>query len=251
MEKYNDWTILEYTNKRSLGRCKVVLCQCKCGLIKEVQLTNLINNRSKRCRSCASKETSKLGEYRKQHGDSSKESEHYKIYSSWKAMKSRCYRKYASGYHRYGGRGIEVCHEWLDNYMNFKSWALMNGWKNTLTIDRIDVDGDYSPDNCRWVTHFENTSNMSLYHFDMNTGGHSSESILKRKISNTKNYGVKVLITNLEGNVLEFLSIKSAAEWLSNILDRDISSVYSQAKQCCNIKSKCKTVGGYYVSRKT
>lgn len=67
-------------------------------------------------------------------------------------MKQRCYNKNLDSYHNYGGRGIIVCDEWKDNFLNFYYWVINNGYSDTLTIDRINVDGNYEPGNCRWST---------------------------------------------------------------------------------------------------
>lgn len=85
---------------------------------------------------------------------------HRPIYNSWQNMKSRCLRKSHPKYHRYGGRGIKICPEWID-IQGFYEWSLENGWQPGLTLDRIDNNGDYSPSNCRWVSVSENSRDKS------------------------------------------------------------------------------------------
>ncbi len=80
------------------------------------------------------------------------------LYRAWQNMKYRCYDSSYSSYHRYGGRGIRVCHEWKGDYLCFKLWALSNGFKKGLTLDRIQNNKGYNPNNCQWLTMGENSA---------------------------------------------------------------------------------------------
>lgn len=84
-----------------------------------------------------------------------------KLSTRWQSMRKRCYQKNHRGYHRYGGRGITICDEWLEDCTKFYKWALENGFKSELQLDRIDNNKGYSPDNCRWVTRKQNSRNRS------------------------------------------------------------------------------------------
>lgn len=81
-----------------------------------------------------------------------------RLYRIWKAMRTRCNNPHTKEYHRYGGRGIKVCDEWND-YIVFRDWAYQNGYTEKLTIDRIDNNKNYSPDNCKWSTLVEQQQN--------------------------------------------------------------------------------------------
>lgn len=87
-----------------------------------------------------------------------------RIHRIWLGMRRRCYDKVTHSYERYGGRGIGVCEEWRNNSVAFIEWAFSHGYNENLTLDRIDSNKDYSPDNCRWVTPKEQSNHMSSNH---------------------------------------------------------------------------------------
>lgn len=92
--------------------------------------------------------------------------ERNKLYSTWRGMKRRCLDQEFKHYHNYGGRGITICPEWLESFDNFADWAVKSGWKMELTLERVDNDGNYCPENCEWKTMSEqhrNRRNNKLY----------------------------------------------------------------------------------------
>lgn len=106
-----------------------------------------------------------------------------RLFKIWNGMKDRCYLKSHPHYKDYGGRGIIVCDKWKSDFLTFKSWAYSNGYTDELTIDRIDVNGNYSPDNCRWVTRAEQLSNTRHNRFVVYDGVRYTFAQLARKYS--------------------------------------------------------------------
>ena len=84
-----------------------------------------------------------------------------RLFSIWSNMKSRCYNQNIKSYSHYGARGITMCDEWKNDFKSFYDWSMSNGYKDDLTIDRIDVNGNYEPSNCRWATIKEQSLNKS------------------------------------------------------------------------------------------
>lgn len=83
-----------------------------------------------------------------------------RLYVIYRNMKQRCYNAKKKEYKNYGGRGIIICSDWLSDFMIFYNWSINNGYSDNLTIDRIDVNGNYEPSNCRWVDHICQQNNM-------------------------------------------------------------------------------------------
>jgi len=140
-----------YDNK---GRPSIKMwdCVCRCGVERQVRDSELRRLGSTSC-GCFNREISSTHHATKT-----------RLYEIWHGLKQRCNNPKSKDAHNYGARGIKVCDEWNENFEAFRDWANNNGYLDSLTLDRIDVNGPYSPDNCKWSTIKEQSRNTRVNH---------------------------------------------------------------------------------------
>lgn len=163
--KFNMWTVIELSGKNKSGGY-MWKCRCDCGNERVVEGRSVREGTSRSCGCTRGRDNN----WNVKHGG---RKDH--LYAVWSSMKGRCLNPKDKFYQRYGGRGITICSEWMD-YASFREWAFSSGYNpdsecRKCTLDRIDNDGKYCPENCRWVTQKVQDNNRSSNHIVTNSSG--------------------------------------------------------------------------------
>lgn len=151
--KFNFLTAIERAPGNSEAGNVTYLWECDCGKFITASASDVVRGHTQSC-GCFQKE--RASQAKTTHGKSQA-----KIYSVWSSMKGRCNNPQPQDAAHYRDRGIRVCDEWQDNFETFYNWAVSHGYREGLSIDRIDNDGNYCPKNCRWATNYVQQNNKS------------------------------------------------------------------------------------------
>lgn len=250
-QRFGKLTVTGFINKnrRWYWRCK-----CDCG--NEIT-TSASNVKMGYSRSCGCVFPEKMREKLTTHGMSGTS-----INTIYKAMKSRCYNPQNKAYKHYGGRGIKICKDWLENGgEKFYKWALDNGYMKGLSIERIDVDGDYCPENCKWITMAEQTRNRTdslIFEYNGEKKCLSEwcrvfgveEMYIRARINKGMSFEDAMFTPKKEGHILE--QCKERGVNYRTVLSRMrnqgmcLEEAMSKSVRPCNIAKRCREAGINY-----
>lgn len=173
-QKFGKLTVIERAKNSNNGKARW-LCKCECGNEKTILSESL---RKGKTSSCGCKYINSNKERNKTHGQTNT-----RLHKIWSGMKQRCNYPNARCFELYGGRGITVCDEWQHSFESFRDWALLNGYADNLTLDRIDTNGNYCPENCRWATYKTQENNRVNNHRVIYKGKEYTLSKLSEKLN--------------------------------------------------------------------
>lgn len=144
---------LVYTgNSKIIAHRRYGEFSCDCGKMKYIRIDGVLGGNIHSCGCLFNKRKNSVG---------LSSEEYERLYNVWRNMKKRCYNENSDRYYTYGARGIVICEEWYNNFRAFAAWAVEHGWNKTLSIERKDVNGPYSPDNCVFITMSEQMRNKT------------------------------------------------------------------------------------------
>ena len=207
-KRFGRLIVLDTYIKDKVRYCK---CKCDCGNEKTTTYDHLMYGYTKSC-GCLLIDNARCNF--KKHGKSK-----HPLHGVWNMIKQRCYNENNHAYKNYGGRGIKVCDEWLDReqgFINFYNWAMKNGYKRGLSVDRIDCNGDYDPRNCRLVDEITQQNNRRN---NIMINVHGKNMTLKEcsKMFNIKPFTLRKRIFYLGWSIDKALSTKTRTK---NVLNK-------------------------------
>ncbi len=196
---------MRYPTPKSKKKYRYGLYECPMCLKHFETLTKgTKSGHTTKCKSCASRiKNTKHGMSRS------------RLYRAWASIKQRCCNKNDIGFKDYGGRGVIMCREWEYDFTAFRDWALVNGYSDTLTIDRRDNDGNYEPSNCRWTTKTVQSRNTRRIHTD-NTSGYRGVHFSKCN----KKWQAGITVNNKQIYIGSYLTAKQAGQSYDNYVTK-------------------------------
>lgn len=194
-QRFGRLVVKGYSHSNKHGRA-VWNCVCDCGNISAVVGGALLRGTTK---SCGCHRNDAVAKLKLKHGKCGT-----RLYGIWMAMQSRCNNINFIEYDRYGGRGIAVCEEW-QSFEPFYEWAIANGYRDNLTIERKNNDGNYCPENCRWATYKEQANNTSRNHF-LTLNGETHTMVEWSEITGISYHNIRNRVNNLKWSVEKALT---------------------------------------------